>query len=121
MDIETIDRTYHQLQKESESVTDALKTLAEKLQKAASEGDMAAKEWLLDLKSLALTIQQEQMQMQSLMQAIHQTVQNQAPRYQATQGGGFFGNFLGSGFGRAIENGIGFGIGDDLINHLFRM
>ncbi|MCY0879063.1 MAG: hypothetical protein OWU84_09015 [Firmicutes bacterium] len=121
MDVATIDRTYAQLQQESQNVTEALKTLADKLQKAANAGNMEAKEWLLDLKSLALTIQQEQMQMQSLMQAIHQTVQNQAPHYQSVQGGGFFGNFLGSGFGRAIENGIGFGIGDDLINHLFRL
>jgi len=27
--------------------------------------------------------------------------------------------FLGGGFGRAIATGAGFGIGDDLINHLF--
>jgi hypothetical protein len=38
---------------------------------------------------------------------------------QPQQGGGFLGNFLSSGFGRAIETGAGFGIGDDLINKLF--
>jgi hypothetical protein len=29
------------------------------------------------------------------------------------------GSFLNSGFGRAIEMGAGFGIGDDLINKIF--
>jgi hypothetical protein len=37
---------------------------------------------------------------------------------QPGSGGGLQG-FLGSGFGRAIAQGAAFGIGDDLINHLF--
>lgn len=35
------------------------------------------------------------------------------------QQGGFLGNFLGSSFGRAIETGAGFGIGDEIINKIF--
>ena len=40
-------------------------------------------------------------------------------RSSAQQGGGFFGELLNSGFGRAIVTGAGFGIGDDLINKIF--
>ena len=33
--------------------------------------------------------------------------------------GGMLGGFLNSGFGRAIEMGAGFGLGEDLINKIF--
>ena len=33
--------------------------------------------------------------------------------------GGMLGSFLNSGFGRAIEMGAGFGVGNDLINKIF--
>ena len=42
----------------------------------------------------------------------------QAPAYQ--QSGGGLHRFLGSSFGQAIVTGAGFGIGDDLINSIFR-
>jgi hypothetical protein len=46
------------------------------------------------------------------------------PQYQpASYGqnpGGTLHRFLGSGFGRAIVTGAGFGIGDDIINDIFR-
>uniref|UniRef100_E6QAA1 Uncharacterized protein n=1 Tax=mine drainage metagenome TaxID=410659 RepID=E6QAA1_9ZZZZ len=81
--------------------------------------------------------------MMAVMQAVHsaaQTVQNTPygqqqnpgwqPGYPQTScpgfaqpqqqgGGGFLSEFMNSGFGRAIEMGAGFGIGDDLINKLF--
>lgn len=45
------------------------------------------------------------------------------PQYQPqgyTQpGGGTLQRFLGSGFGRAIATGAGFGIGDDIVNSIF--
>ncbi|HQU01370.1 MAG TPA: hypothetical protein PLI12_02860, partial [Acetobacteraceae bacterium] len=41
------------------------------------------------------------------------------PQQYAPQGGGMLGSLLGSGFGRAIMTGAGFGIGDDLINKIF--
>jgi hypothetical protein len=42
----------------------------------------------------------------------------QAPSY--PQSGGGLHRFLGSSFGQAIATGAGFGIGDDLINSIFR-
>ncbi|OFC39039.1 hypothetical protein, partial [Acidithiobacillus caldus] len=109
------------------------------LKTAADGGNQDAREWLLDLKELALNIQQEQQQVMSVMQALHQAMQNQSqpqwqpgypqtpqqqgygqPAMQQGQGsGGFLSSFLNSGFGRAIELGAGFGIGDDLINSIF--
>jgi hypothetical protein len=41
------------------------------------------------------------------------------PQYQPA-GGGTLSRFLGGNFGRAIVTGAGFGIGDDIINSIFR-
>jgi DNA repair exonuclease SbcCD ATPase subunit len=145
MDVQTIDQTYQQLENQSQQTIAALSRLSQKLQGAVGGGDQNAREWQLDLREIALQIQQEQNQVTALLQAIHGFVANQAqqaaaqpqqpvyqpqpqPQYQAPQpsyqqqggGGGALQNFLGGGFGQAIVRGAGFGIGDDLINHLFR-
>nr|WP_321984082.1 hypothetical protein [uncultured Lichenicoccus sp.] len=161
MDVQTIDQTYQQLQGQSQQTVQALQTLGNKLQTAAGAGDQQAREWLLDLRELALSFRSEQDQVSNLLQALHGFVasqaQFQAPVQQAApppqqggawgqspsftpqpgysqqqpsygQAGGFtgggapggmIGNFLNSGFGRAIEMGAGFGIGDELINKIF--
>lgn len=143
MDIQTIDQQYQQLQTEAQQVGAQLQALAGKLQAAAQGGNTDAREWLLDLRELALNIQAEQQQMGQLLQAIHAMWQNQAQQLQAMpaalqpgylpagmaqatpmqpQPGGLLGaidSFLNSGFGRAVEMGAGFGLGDDLINKLF--
>lgn len=141
MDIQLVDQQYQKLQQEAQSVMQGLQTLAGKLKAAADGGNQDAREWLLDLKELALNIQTEQQQVMNVMQAMHQAVQNdmavmqgqgqqwqpvypQTPQAQGysqpqQQGGGFLSSFLNSGFGRAIEMGAGFGIGDDLINSIF--
>lgn len=138
MDIQTIDQQYQQLQNEGQQVAQALQALAGKLQAAAQGGNNDAREWLLDLRETALAIQTEQQQMAALLQAIHGMWQNQAQQVATNpamagfggtpmagnmqqQGGmaGALGGFLNSGFGRAVEMGLGFGLGDDLINRLF--
>ncbi len=138
MDIQTIDQQYQQLQNEGQQVGQALQTLAGKLQIAAQGGNTDAREWLLDLREVALAIQSEQQQVAALLQAIHGMWQSQAQQAAANpaiagfgggmpmgggpqQGGrlmGALGGFLNSGFGRAIEMGAGFGLGDDLINRI---
>ncbi|MEU6584293.1 hypothetical protein [Nocardia sp. NPDC046763] len=40
--------------------------------------------------------------------------------YAAPQSGGMLHRFLGSSFGSAMAMGAGFGLGDDLINDIFR-
>jgi hypothetical protein len=129
MDIQTIDNQYCQLQAQAQQTVAELKNLAGKLQAAVEAGDQNAREWYLDLKSIALTIRAEQNQVSNLLQALHGYVANQGqqmsqspwggmPNY-PQQSGGILGSFLNSGFGRAIEMGAGFGIGDDIINKLF--
>jgi hypothetical protein len=73
----------------------------------------------------------------ALLQAIHQLVSNaietqpqatpaslqqqpQQPMGFTGGGMGMLGNFLGGGFGRAMEMGAGIGLGQDLINSIFR-
>ena len=140
MDTETIDQEYKQLQGEFEDAAKSVQEFAQKLQSAADGGDANAKEWLLDLKQIAIDIKDEQMQVNNLLTALHQFVANasqqaqQAPQQPMPQqpmgrgglgmggmggGGGMFGGFLGGGFGRAMEMGAGIGLGQDLINSIF--
>ena len=144
MDVQTIDQQYEQLQKASQQVAQELKELAAKLQTESANGNQQAREWVLDLKEIALAIQSQQQQMAGLLQALHGYVANQEQAYgggapaqqpaymqpgyaqpgyaqpgygQPQQGG--MGGFLQSGFGRAMTMGLGFGLGDDLINKIF--
>ncbi|HLI02183.1 MAG TPA: hypothetical protein VKV06_15450 [Acidimicrobiales bacterium] len=148
MNPETIDSEFAKLQQEIDQSGQAIQTFAAKLQAAANAGDANAREWLLDLKSIALQVQQEQLQTQAVLQALHDFTVNhlsadpegyrgqqqyQQPQYQQPpayapqpqygyqQGGagGMLQRFMGGGFGRAIITGAGFGIGDDIINSIF--
>lgn len=137
MDIQTIDNAYQQLQNEGTQVAQQFQGLAAKLQAAAQGGNADAREWMLDLRELALAVQGEQQQVGQLLQAIHGMWQNQAQQFGAApamggfgaapqqgmpQGGGVMGalgNFLNSGFGRSMEIGAGMGLGEDLINRIF--
>jgi ABC-type transporter Mla subunit MlaD len=168
MDVQTIDNNYQQLQSQAQQTVQEIKDLAAKLQAAKDAGNQDAREWLLDLRSIALAIQAEQNQVSNLLQALHGFVENQQnavqtlpqsvpqtaaspwapapvqqpmplpqqnypqqnyppqnyppqgyPQQGYPQQGGMLGSFLGSGFGRAIAMGAGFGLGDDLINKIF--
>lgn len=142
MNPETIDSEYAKLQGDTEQVGQAIQALSQKLQAAAGAGDVNARDYLLDLRSIALQVQQEQLQMQALLQAMHDLTVNHlsspqpepAQYYQAPQpvyapqpaytmqqggGGGMLSRFMGGGFGRAIAMGAGFGIGDDIVNSIF--
>src|SRR5579871_4884214 len=78
MDVQTIDTAYGQLQNQSQQTAEELKGLAGKLQAAAQAGNLDAREWLLDLRSIALAIQSEQAQVSNLLQALHGFVENQS-------------------------------------------
>jgi hypothetical protein len=137
MDPQLIDQQYSQLQTEFQDVANTIQGLAQKLQAAAAAGDQNAREWLLDLKQVALDIKDEQMQVNNLLQAIHGFVENQAqqmpyqpqqpiyqqpqqaPQYGYAGGGGMLGNFLSGGFGQAMKMGAGIGLGETLINDIF--
>lgn len=136
MDIQTIDQQYAQLESASQQVYQEIRDLAAKLQTEAAKGNPNAREWVLDLKETALAIQSQQQQTMNLLQAIHGYVANQNQAYTAAYPGysqpgslpagsqqpqqpGGLGGFLQSGFGRAVVTGLGFGLGDDLINKIF--
>jgi hypothetical protein len=149
VDPQTVDQNYAQLQQQGQQTAALIQTLAGKLQAAAAAGDMNAREWMLDLKEVALGVQQEEGQVSLLLQSIHSMVDNHVqstgqpgyqqqgyqpqPGYQQQGyhqggmmggmmgggGGGMLQSFLGGGFGRAIVTGAGFGIGDDIINKIF--
>lgn len=140
MDVETVDREYQQLEQQSQQLTTALQQLAEKMQGASGAGDSQAKEWLLDLKGIALQIQQEQLQVGALLQALHGFAVNNIPPQQqqqyvtqvqpqyaqfqsGPQGGGILSRFSRGGFGQAMSQGLGmgagFGIADSVINAIF--
>ena len=74
MDPETVDQNYAQLQQQAQQTVAQIQTLAGKLQSAAAAGDQNAREWMLDLKEIALGIQQEQGQVSLLLQSIHSMV-----------------------------------------------
>ena len=161
MDIQTIDNQYGQLQSQAQQTVGELQALAQKMQAAAQAGNMDAREWLLDLRSIALAIRAEQSQVANLLQSIHNMMASQTgpqqqgpwgnqqgyPQQQAPWGnqpmppqgypqqgypqqpgfgyaqppqqGGILGSFLNSGFGRALEMGAGFGIGEEIIDKIF--
>jgi len=143
MDVQTIDNAYAQLQQQAGQTSQKLQMLASKLQAAAGSGDQNAREWMLDLREVALAVQAEENQVGALLQAMHNfaVATMQQPQYPAaqpgyvpqtpgyappppgyaypTQGANPVSGFLNSGFGRAVEMGLGFGLGDDLINKIF--
>jgi len=82
MDIQTIDSQYQQLTTQAQQTVGELKDLATKLQTASQAGNPDAREWLLDLKSIALAIQAEQNQVSNLLQALHGFVENQSQAIQ---------------------------------------
>jgi hypothetical protein len=60
MDIQTIDNAYAQLQQQAGQTAQKLQMLASKLQTVAGAGDQNAREWILDLREVALAVQAEE-------------------------------------------------------------
>ncbi len=85
MDIQTIDSNYNQLQSQAQQTVAEIKQLALKLQTTAQAGDPNAREWFLDLKSIALAIQAEQNQVSNLLQSLHNFVEAQQAQAQQPQ------------------------------------
>ena len=83
MDIQTIDSQYDQLQAQAQQTAGQLKALAQKLQAARDAGNQDAREWLLDLREVALAMQSEQNQVGALLQALHGFVANQSQQLTA--------------------------------------
>jgi len=145
MDIQTIDQSYQSLQAQAQQTRQAVNALNGKLQAAGAAGDQSAREWSLDLRELALTLQAEQDQVGQLLQALHDFVLTNAhqPVAQIVQDsavyapqlparGGLLSRFTGGGFGQSMGGGgfksalmsgagmgLGIGAGEALIGDLF--
>jgi hypothetical protein len=92
VDPQTVDQNYAQLQQQGQQTAALIQALAGKLQAAAAAGDTNAREWMLDLKEVALGVQQEEGQVSLLLQSIHSMVDNHVqsggqPGYQQQQPG----------------------------------
>jgi hypothetical protein len=148
MDAETVDRQYAELQQKGQQTAALVQALAGKLSAAAAAGDTNAREYQLDLKEIALAIRDEESTATSLLQPIHALVDNHVqtiasaptyeqppaypppyePQYQPPyQPAAVLQSarrraapFPGQRLRQAIVTGAGFGIGDDLINSIFR-
>jgi hypothetical protein len=135
MDVETVDREFGQLQQEAQLVAQTIEAFAGKLQAAGDAGDANAKSWILDLKGIALQIQQEQLQVQSLLDALHDLAASNlpatAPGFAAPQAAPAAQvvtpaestqptkhGFLSSNFGQAVTTGAGMGAGFGLTESL---
>jgi hypothetical protein len=77
VDIQAIDNAYQALQRESQDTAAKLQTLGQKLQSAAQAGDQNAREWMLDLREIALAVRDEESQVAALLRAIHGFATNQ--------------------------------------------
>ena len=138
MDVATIDQQYQLLEQESGQLSQTIELFAEKLRVAGDDGNAAAKEWVLDLKGVALQIQQEQLQVQALLQALHSfavnTIQQLPPPPVAqpsqlqsvaspAPSGGLMSHFRNGNFGQAMTSGLGmgaaFGLANSVINSIF--
>jgi hypothetical protein len=71
MDPDTIDAEYSKLQEEVQQVGQAINALAQKMQAGVANGDANAQDWLSDLRTIAMEVQDEQSQVQNLLQAMH--------------------------------------------------
>lgn len=130
MDYQTAENQAVQLQNQANQVGQNVKALADKLQAKLSDAGLA-RELLLDLREIALSIQQQNQSAVTLIQQmaeyIHglethidsQPQQNYQTRGWSSQpyagsSGGFLGNVM-SGLGM----GAGFGIASDLVGSIF--
>jgi hypothetical protein len=139
VDPQTVDQNYAQLQQQGQQTASLIQTLAGKLQTAAAAGDSNAREWMLDLKEIALGVQQEEGQVSLLLQSIHSMVDNhvqstgqpgyqqgyQQPQYQQQgyqqpqyqqQGGGMGGMGGMGGGGGMLQSFLGGGFGRAIVS-----
>jgi lipopolysaccharide biosynthesis regulator YciM len=123
MDYQTAVQQIQQVQQQAQDTVSKIQALAQKI--AASVADKTnARELVMDLREVALGVQQEQQQAMAVLQQLGQyiqTLEGELSTHPTTQvqprgwggGGGFLSN-LTSG----LAMGAGFGLADDLIGSI---
>lgn len=128
MDYNQAEQQIVQIQQQSQEAKNRLQQFAQKLGSVIGDNDKA-RDLVMDLREIALGIQQQQQQtlfivqqMGQHIQQLEQAVEAHPPAAQYTQprgwnaGGGFLSN-LTTGLGL----GAGIGIGEDIANDIFNM
>ncbi|HVC11164.1 MAG TPA: hypothetical protein VNE59_05985 [Burkholderiales bacterium] len=126
MDFASAENQVMQVQQQSQTVVQNIQTLAQKLKSAAPD-EATGREWALDLREIAMTVQSQNQMLATLVSQMGQYIQTLEaqlqthpnptvqPRGWASSGsGGFLGN-LTAGLGM----GAGFGLAEDAISGIF--
>lgn len=124
MDYPVAEQQMTQVQQQTQVAMEKMQALAQKLRSAAPD-ETSGREWAMDLREIAMTVQQQNqtamMLLQQMGQYIH-TLENElnshpAPSVQPRgwgSGSGFLGN-LTAGLGM----GAGFAVAEDVVNDIF--
>ncbi|HMA31878.1 MAG TPA: hypothetical protein VKT00_08705 [Casimicrobiaceae bacterium] len=126
MDYSSAQNQVMQVEQQSQTLIEHIQTVAQKL-KAAAPGDATGREWAMDLREIAISVQSENQMLATLVTQMGQYIQTLEaqlqthpnptvqPRGWASSGGGGFLGSLTAGLGM----GAGFGLAEDAINGIF--
>lgn len=128
MDYNEAEQQITQIQQQSQDVKARMQAFAQKLAGSVGNSD-AARDLAMDLREIALTMQQQQQQTLFVVQQMGQHIQQleqavtahpPAAQYAQPRGWGAGGGFL-SNLTTGLGLGAGIGVGEDLANDLFNM
>ena len=126
MDYNNAQNQVMQVQQQSQALVQNIQTLAQKLKTAAPD-EATGREWAMDLREIAMAVQNQNQMLAMLVSQMGQYIQTletqlqshpnptiQSRGWASSGGGGFLGN-LTAGLGM----GAGFGLAEDAINGIF--
>ena len=126
MDYSNAQNQVVQIEQQSQNLLQNIQTLTQKL-KAGAPDEATGREWAMDLREIAMTVQNQNQMLAMLVSQMGQYIQTLEAQLQshpnptvqprgwaASGGGGFLGN-LTAGLGL----GAGFGLAEDAINGIF--
>jgi uncharacterized protein (DUF885 family) len=128
MDYNEAEQQITQIQQQSQDLKTRMQAFAQKLAGSVGNSD-AARDLAMDLREIALTMQQQQQQTLFVVQQMGQHIQQleqavtahpPAAQYAQPRGWGAGGGFL-SNLTTGLGLGAGIGVGEDLANDLFNM
>ncbi|MDA8109051.1 MAG: hypothetical protein M0015_10535 [Betaproteobacteria bacterium] len=126
MDFSSAQNQVMQVEQQSQSLVENIQTLAQKLKSAAPD-EATGREWSVDLREIAMTVQNQNQMLAMLVSQMGQYIQTLEaqlqthpnptvqPRGWASSGSGGFLSNLTAGLGM----GAGFGLAEDAINGIF--
>ncbi len=126
MDFSSAQNQVMQVEQQSQTLVENIQTLAQKL-KGAAPDEATGREWSVDLREIAMTVQNQNQMLAMLVSQMGQYIQTLEaqlqthpnptvqPRGWASSGSGGFLSNLTAGLGM----GAGFGLAEDAINGIF--